>query len=250
MARYLQDTDISQGTLTYNILNPPYGSSFNPATRTFTWTPSYAQGEDYNGVYYPLFRVQDGATPALSDFETVTINVNHIIGTIPTNAGNHPIGLAGNPSTIATASALLQEIQNQGADCPSLQRWDGSGWRTYYRGLPFGDFNLISSQGYTLNCRNSATAGVNLPYSPAASVTYNLNPGFNYLNMPLATAYTSESFLASLDAQGAAPFSIMHIDASGNFITHYYSTNENIFGLEQGVPYVVRSNATATVTLT
>jgi hypothetical protein len=55
--------------LTYAASNLPSGATFNAATRTFTWTPSYAQGGSYPSVH---FQVSDGT---ISAFEDVTIIV-------------------------------------------------------------------------------------------------------------------------------------------------------------------------------
>ena len=62
-------TDQDGDALIYSASNLPSGANFNPATRTFSWTPSAAQVGAYPGV---VFGVSDGA---LSDSETVTITV-------------------------------------------------------------------------------------------------------------------------------------------------------------------------------
>jgi hypothetical protein len=49
----------------------PSGATFNPATQTFTWTPTDS------GTYSPvIFTVEDDGTPVESDSETLTITVN------------------------------------------------------------------------------------------------------------------------------------------------------------------------------
>lgn len=58
--------------LTYTANNLPAGATFNPATRTFSWTPTYTQG----GTYEVTFVVEDNYKA--SDSETVTITVNDI----------------------------------------------------------------------------------------------------------------------------------------------------------------------------
>jgi hypothetical protein len=62
--------DPDSGTLTYSASNLPLGASFDPVTRTFYWTPNYAQAGFYTNV---RFEVSDGS---LSDFEEITITVN------------------------------------------------------------------------------------------------------------------------------------------------------------------------------
>jgi hypothetical protein len=61
-------TDEEGDALTYSATNLPPGSTFDPATATFTWTPSYTQA----GVTKPTFTVSDGLDSAS---ETVTITI-------------------------------------------------------------------------------------------------------------------------------------------------------------------------------
>lgn len=66
------DVDAEEGstltTLTYSAASLPAGASFNPATRTVTWTPTYEQ----SGEYLVSFVVSDGEE---ADHETITITV-------------------------------------------------------------------------------------------------------------------------------------------------------------------------------
>ena len=59
-------------TPTCSALDLPPGATFTPATRTFAWTPSFAQA----GTYVVRFLADDGAFPvAAADTEHVSINV-------------------------------------------------------------------------------------------------------------------------------------------------------------------------------
>lgn len=60
--------------LTYNVADLPSGASFNPATRLFSWTPSFETTENTR-IYPVTFSVTDGS---LSASETVTINVTNV----------------------------------------------------------------------------------------------------------------------------------------------------------------------------
>ncbi|MCB9135103.1 MAG: tandem-95 repeat protein [Anaerolineales bacterium] len=68
--------DVDGDTLTFS-LDPgfPTGASIDSSTGLFTWTPTEAQGP---GAYPITIRVTDNGTPALSDFETITVSVNEI----------------------------------------------------------------------------------------------------------------------------------------------------------------------------
>ena len=60
------------GLLTYSAAALPEGATFDPATLTFEWTPTYEQ----SGVYEVTFTVQDPA--GLSASQSTTITVNHV----------------------------------------------------------------------------------------------------------------------------------------------------------------------------
>ncbi len=68
-------TDANSGdTLTFSLSGNPAGSSINPSTGVFTWTPSEAQGI---GTYTFTVMVSDGT---LSDSQSVTITVTEVTG--------------------------------------------------------------------------------------------------------------------------------------------------------------------------
>jgi hypothetical protein len=75
-------TDADGDPLTYSASNLPSGASFDPGTRTFSWTPASGQEDTYPGVH---FQVSDGV---LTDSENITITVS-VWPTLPlrVNAG-------------------------------------------------------------------------------------------------------------------------------------------------------------------
>lgn len=84
------DPDIPANTLTSSVSGMPQGASFDPATGTFSWTPSEAQGP---GSYAITFTVIDSGLQPLSDTETVTIIVSEansapVLDLIGDKAGN------------------------------------------------------------------------------------------------------------------------------------------------------------------
>lgn len=66
-------SDPDGGPLAYTTGSLPQGAQFDPATRTFTWTPDWGQ----KGTYSVQFTVTDSGTPPLSDSKTITITVGH-----------------------------------------------------------------------------------------------------------------------------------------------------------------------------
>jgi hypothetical protein len=66
-------SDPDGGALTYSYSSLPPGAQFDPATRTFSWTPDWGQ----LGNYSVTFTVTDSGTPPLSDSKTINISVGH-----------------------------------------------------------------------------------------------------------------------------------------------------------------------------
>ena len=62
-------SDPDNEPLTYAASNLPPGATFDPQTRTFSWTPSFGQRGSYPSIH---FEVSDGE---LTDFEDITITV-------------------------------------------------------------------------------------------------------------------------------------------------------------------------------
>jgi hypothetical protein len=62
-------------TLMYSASGLPSGATFNPATKIFTWTPSYRQAGSYSSVH---FTVYDNTT---NDTEDIVITVNNVYQT-------------------------------------------------------------------------------------------------------------------------------------------------------------------------
>jgi hypothetical protein len=67
-------TDPDGDALAYSANNLPAGANFDPATRTFTWTPDYGQTGDFPDV---MFTVTDDGVPSQSASEAITITVGN-----------------------------------------------------------------------------------------------------------------------------------------------------------------------------
>src|SRR2546421_9643431 len=57
----------------YSASGLPAGASFDPATRTFSWTPGFDQAGTYAGV---TFTVSDGTAPASETIAITIANTN------------------------------------------------------------------------------------------------------------------------------------------------------------------------------
>lgn len=67
-------TDVENNTLTYSASPLPAGATFDPTTRTFSWTPGFTQA----GNFPVTFTVTDDGAPPAADSETVTISVGMV----------------------------------------------------------------------------------------------------------------------------------------------------------------------------
>ena len=65
-------TDPDGNSLTYSASNLPSGATFDPATQTFSWSPTFDQAGTYPNI---LFTVTDNGIPPLSAQESISITV-------------------------------------------------------------------------------------------------------------------------------------------------------------------------------
>jgi hypothetical protein len=65
-------SDPDGDALTCSASNLPPGATFNPATRTFSWTPNYDQAGAYTNIH---FQVSDGKMTAFEDIKITVANV-------------------------------------------------------------------------------------------------------------------------------------------------------------------------------
>ncbi len=101
------DADLPANTLSFSLdAGNPTGSTINAATGAFSWTPTEAQGP---GSYPVTVRVTDNGTPAMDDFEAITITVNEAnVAPVLAAIGNKS-GTVGVPVTF-TATATDADI--------------------------------------------------------------------------------------------------------------------------------------------
>src|SRR5205823_3137535 len=76
-------TDVDGDALTYSASGLPTGASFDPATRTFSWTPTFDQAGPYPGV---IFTVSDGTATATERRALAIANTNPT--RLPAEIGN------------------------------------------------------------------------------------------------------------------------------------------------------------------
>ena len=101
-------SDPDGNALTYAASGLPGGASFNAGTRTFAWTPGYAQSGSYNVT----FTVSDGS---LSASTTITITVNQV-DTDGDGVSNSAEMAAGTDSNNPTSYFTITSMQVQGSN--------------------------------------------------------------------------------------------------------------------------------------
>ncbi len=74
------DADVPANVLSFSLdAGAPAGATINSSTGAFSWTPTAGQ----TGPNPVTVRVTDDGTPALSDFETITIDVSDVVTNLP-----------------------------------------------------------------------------------------------------------------------------------------------------------------------
>jgi hypothetical protein len=101
------DTDLPANTLTFSASGLPTGANFDPATRTFSWTPTEAQGPGvFTGMTFTVIDGQGG-----TDSETISITVNEV-NVAPV------LGAIGN-QTVQVGQPLTFTVTATDADLPA-----------------------------------------------------------------------------------------------------------------------------------
>ncbi len=104
------DPDLPANSLTYSASSLPSGSSFNPATRTFSWTPT--TGQSSGSPYTVSFTVTDNGSPPLSDTKTVSITV------LAPSTNNPPTLNIPGAQTVNEGSPLTFTVTSSDPDTP------------------------------------------------------------------------------------------------------------------------------------
>jgi hypothetical protein len=119
-------SDPDGDALTYSASNLPAGASFDPATRTFSWTPGYGQ----SGVYANVrFQVSDGR---LTDYEDITITVSNVVRPDVNDDGStnvlDMIRVGQHWSETGTAGWIREDINEDGTVSVLDATLVGQGW--------------------------------------------------------------------------------------------------------------------------
>jgi len=125
--------------LTYSATGLPAGATFNPMTRLFSWSPTYAQA----GSYQVTFLINDGD---LTDSETITITVDDAPLCTGTDA-NEIRGTVGERGTRGIARVTM--VLTGPGGCVATTTTDSGGHYRFMHPV-IGNYTVTpSKQGYT-----------------------------------------------------------------------------------------------------
>ena len=144
------------------------------------------------------------------------------------------------PEESLTSKTLAQKIGDFGGDVSKIQKWDGSGWKTYVTGAPFGIFDIKIGEGYFILANKEST----FSYQGQSSVCndYLIHPGWNLLGFPSGGPFTSFTLAQLINDNSGDINKIQKWDGSGwatyavgaPFGFFDIQTNEGYFLLSEG----------------
>jgi hypothetical protein len=180
-------TDADGNPLAYSASNLPSGASFSTSTRTFSWTPGYAQSGSYPGVH---FAVTDGSA---TDTEDITITVNDMLENTAElcsdqidNDGDQLVDLA-DPDCVAFVpqGPLFPTYGGDGA-CPQGTEPVKQGTYTIQSTDPDGEsFSLVQGRDYLFSASQTFSPSFYWGSGGRADAGYTTTDGWN----TLATQY-------------------------------------------------------------
>ncbi|MFH1230375.1 MAG: hypothetical protein V1709_02645 [Planctomycetota bacterium] len=173
------------------------------------WTLS--SGDGTKTVYVKFKDAAGNWSDAISD--TIILDTTTKSFSFNLIAGLNLLTLPLEPSPAYTAKTLAAAINAQGGQITKVQKWDGSGWKTYSVGAPFGDFAITVGQGYILSA-DKASQFI-LTGKRITNIQYNINIGLNLLGFPIGGPYTAKSLSQEINAQGGKITKVQRWDGSG-----------------------------------
>jgi hypothetical protein len=236
----------TQNTLTYSLVGAPAGSSIDPTTGAFSWTPTDS------GTYTFTVRVSDDGTPSLSADRPVTITVNNVAPTATlSNDGPKTYGDAVtvrfsdpfDPSSVDTAAGFTYAYSLDGVNftptTSSSAAFNLNAGTYTVSGRIYdkdGDYNEYSTQVIVNKATPTVTVG-------GGTFTYDKHAH------PATGSVTGVGGVSL----GTPTFTYSHTDDDGNVVTTaaapvepgYYTVTASFAGDANYLP----QSATATITI-
>ncbi len=188
----LTGSDLDNDHLTYSADGLPPGAAFDPATRTFTWTP----GESDAGNYLSTFTVSDGTS---ADSETGRIMVTSVPKIPPTaqftsdvKAGQSPLTVQFTDQSTGTAPLTYHWDFSDGSGNLPENSLQNPSWRFWENDAPSFTVTLTVTNAYgsdTIVKQNYITFDTTPSPGPVAAFTSNIQSG----TAPLTVRFTDQS---------------------------------------------------------
>src|SRR5438105_7354246 len=179
------DADVPANALTFSATGLPTGAIFDPATRTFSWTPSEAQGPGtFPGV---IFTVNDGQGGTAS--ETIQITVTEVNQAPVVN--DQPFSVAENSANGTVVGTIVATDADIPVNTQTFAVTAGTGQAEFAADATTGQItvtnsslpNIETTPSFTLNV--TVTDNATPALSDTAVITINLT---NVNEAPVLTA--------------------------------------------------------------
>jgi hypothetical protein len=178
--------------LTYAAGGLPPGTSFDPATQTFTWTPDFGE----SGNYAVTFTVTDDGTPPQSDSEEVTITVGDVnrppvldpIGAKSVNEGELL------EFTVTATNPDADDLTYSASNVPAGASFDPA--TQTFTWIP--DYGEAGNYAVTFTVTDDGTP----PLSDSEEVTITVNEGCLEVSVPSVVGMTEAEALAAITDAG------------------------------------------------
>jgi|GEM_PF-2016161 len=113
-----------------------------------------------------------------------------------------------------SAAGLAEVMNESGCSVTKVQSWDGSAWKTYSVGAPFGDFPVKMGRGYFVFAEQACQWCAHCQ-KPVCMDPYAVRSGWNLFGFPLGGPFTASSLAHQMNRQGGSVTKVQGWDGSG-----------------------------------
>jgi VCBS repeat-containing protein len=168
------DADVPSDILIFSLdAGAPMGTTIDPNTGAFSWTPTETQGP---GFYSITVRVTDNATPSLSDFETIQVTVNEV-DNAPSISINDVSLLEGNSGV--TSFVFTASLSNPSSQAVTVNFATADGSATLAGNDYQGEAGSVTFAPGQTSQTISVLANGDVSFEPDETFTVNLSGAVN-----------------------------------------------------------------------
>jgi hypothetical protein len=165
--------------------------------------------------------------------------------------GYNLISLPVSPASSYTAESLAQLINSQSGTCTAVVAYVNGAYVTHPTGSTQDVFDVSVGKGYFVRVNAASRLSISGFAFSRSSAQLTLETGYTLIGLPLVAnpAYDSESATVEINGQPLGSVTQFIRYETGAFYTHPAGSTEEVFTLELGRGYFIRSNAGSTWTL-